>query len=112
VEDGVPQGPALGTAVEQGPAPQPLSSEVRVAIKKHKASNPFKPTCFKSAKKPKISQFGSMDPFNFVDTVFSSQKLVQVEDSQGFSAPRPHKRRPHPVQKADGGEGGVGTIPH
>ena len=53
-----------------------------------------------------------MDPFNFVDTVFSSQKLVQVEDSQGFSAPRPHKRRPHPVQKADGGEGGVGTIPH
>lgn len=73
---------ARGQPREWGWGPEPLSFEISVVVKKCKAValvNWFKPTCFKSAKKPEIFQFGSMDHFNYVDTVFPSQKFVQVE---------------------------------
>lgn len=90
---------ARGQSREWGWGPEPLSFEISIVVKKCKAVafvNWFKPTCFKSAKKTEIFQFGSMDHFNYVDTVFPSRKFIQVEDSQGFSPPRPTKCQSHP----------------
>lgn len=72
--------------------------------------NWLKPTCFKPAKNPDLFQFCSRDHFNFVDNVFSSQKFIQVEYSQGFSPPHPTSLCPR--QRAGSGEEGCGDVSH